>query len=142
MLLCGPMRRPLLKGCTVKSPVTQAESVSRSAEYLEAAKVQLTAGAHPQVASEELKEQLPQVSWGSAGVTTYYPRSAKLSDVLLWSAAAKSAHWSQKDGNVKVSFENGGATFKVAPNTSEEHLTQLVDSLNATTEVLKASQST
>lgn len=142
MLLCGPMRRPLLKGCTVKSLVVQAKSVSKSqAEVLQSATVQLTEGNQPQVASEEMKDELPQVTWGTAGVTEYYPQqgnpNVKVSDVLLWSVAAKSAHWSQEGGNVKVSFVNGDATFKVDPNTSKEHLTKLVDSLNATTEVLR-----
>jgi hypothetical protein len=127
----------------VQSLVTQAKSVSKSqAEVLQSATVQLTEGNQPQVASEEVKDELPQVSWGTAGFTEYYPQHAnsnvKVADVLLWSAAAKSAHWSQEDGNLKASFVNGRATFKVDPNTSKEHLTKLVDSLNTTTEVLRA----
>jgi len=140
MLWCG-QRRPLLKGCDVKALVAQAKSVSKSqADYLESATVQLNQGEKPQVISAEIREQLPQMTWGSMGVTTNYPKgnaNTKLSDVLLWSAAAKSARWSQQGGSVKVTFVNGDATFKVAPKTSQEHLTTLVDSLNATSEVLK-----
>jgi len=140
MLWCG-QRRLSIKGCDAKSLVTQAKSVSKSqAMFLESATVQLTAGEKPQVASEEIKAQLPQeMTWGSVGVTTYYPKG-KTADVLLWSAAAKSAHWSQEGDTVKVSFSNGDATFKFAPTTSKEHMTKLVDSLNATTEVLKVSE--
>jgi hypothetical protein len=145
MLLCGPMKRPLLKGCTVKSLVVQAKSVSKSqAEVLQSATVQLTKGDQPQVASEDVKDELPQVIWGTAGVTTYFPQNhpgARVSDILLWSAAAKSAHWSQEDGNVRATFVNGDAMFKVDPHMSKEHLTKLVESLNDTTEVLKTASS-
>jgi hypothetical protein len=143
MLLCGGQRRPLAKVCDVKALVAQARSVSRSqAVLLEGATVQITAGEKPQVASEEVKEQLPQeVTWGDTGVTTYYPGGKKLGDVLLWSAAAKSAHWSEEGDYAKASFANGYATFKFAPATSREHMRKFVDSLNATTEVLKAPES-
>ena len=56
---------------------------------------------------------------------------------MLWSAAAKSAHWSQEGDHVKVTFSNGDATFKFDPAMSEEHMMKFVDSLNTTTDALK-----
>ena len=40
-----------------------------------------------------------------------------------------------------MSFVNGNATVKFAPATSPEHMSKIVDSLNATTEVLRAPES-
>ena len=136
MRLCGQQRPQL---CKVEELVAEAKSVTRvQAEFFDAAKVSLRTGAQPAVASEGIAEQLPWVAWASIG----YGKAdkAELANLILWSSAADSARWRREGNTVKADFANGVASFDVARPISNERMTELVNSLNATSAALQVTQ--
>src|SRR5262249_39324198 len=75
--LCTGQRRSLPKVCDVNALVAQAKSVSKSqAAFVQVATVELTSGSQPEVASNEIKSQLPAVAWGVTGVPTSFTQKA------------------------------------------------------------------
>lgn len=131
------------KTCDTASLLTDAKGIAQiGAGFVDRGQVTLTAGAKtPQVTSSEVKGQLPVVSWATTGVTAFYPGGTtqpNLADGILWLSAADSARWRREGNTLKASFANGEATFDIAPRY-RAHATDMVESLNATTEAIKAS---
>lgn len=144
MLLCT-QKHSQSGACNMQTLIAEAKSASRiQAQLFDTASVTLTRGLAPIVASEDLLKGLPEITFGSAGITYTYPSDEgkrDIGDVILWSSAAESAYWYQEGGEIKATFKNGDATFQLAPSTSKEHAVELVDSLNATAEALRAGES-
>jgi hypothetical protein len=132
--------RSKAKGCNFHALIAQAKGNSDIlAGLVDLKDVKLAPGATgPQVASASVKEELPVVSWGASGVTTYYPNgrtTQATADAILWINAAD-AKWEQKGDQLMASFKNGEATFQLK-SAAKGHTTELVKSLNGTAEALQ-----
>lgn len=133
------------KTCNTASLLTNAKGITQiGARFVDRGQMTLTAGAKtPQVTSQTVKEQLPVVSWGTMGVTTFYPggktKQLDVADGLLWSSAADSVQWRREGNTLKARFANGEAAFDIAPGY-RAHATELLDSLNKTSTMLRMSE--
>jgi hypothetical protein len=138
LLLCG-QRRPLSTTCDVKALVAEVRKASQlQAQFLDTADVKLTAGIEPVVATEGLKAQLPTFVRSVSDNDPAKADKPAIANAILWSSAADSAQWRQVGTTLVVVFANGTASFALSQPTTKEHVGELVQSLNTTTEALKA----
>jgi hypothetical protein len=160
MTLCAAVRGGRTKICDFKAMLSDAKTLSRiQALFVDGGRVTITPSnpiapsspvlaaqppPTPAVASAAIKEQLPTVTWGTMGVTTFVGTTAttkdNLANALVWVSAAKSAHWQQEGDSLKVHFTNGEATFEVA-HDSRAHMAELVKSLNETADAIQTADS-
>jgi len=123
-------------GCSPQEIYAQVKHASAvQAQLVNSAEVTLNAGATPEVESPVVLHALPQVTWGLAGVTTRY--DSKFADVILWTNAAESSHWTEKGHTITANFTNGYAKFEVPDTVAKEHIKVLVDSLNASAQAMQ-----
>jgi hypothetical protein len=145
ILLCG-QKRPISRNCDVKALVAEAKRASQiQAEYFASAEMKLTEGSTPMVADEGLKRQLPDyipVSYMHADALPNSQKRSEFASQIIWSSAADSARWHQEGNSIVVVFANGRASFDLSGPTTKEHVGELVQSLNTTTEALKAAGAT
>jgi hypothetical protein len=141
ILLCA-QRRPLSANCDVKALVAEAKRSSQiQAEYFAAADVKLIEGSKPRVADEGLEKQLPGYAFAYTSTAHRAEAKAQVASAILWSSAADSARWHQEGNKVVVVFANGMASFDLSAPGTKEQVGDLVQSLNATTNALKAAGS-
>jgi hypothetical protein len=141
--ICNQQRISNPSTCNPDALVADVKSATQAqAQFFDSAQVTLDHGSVPVVMTPGLKEQLPTYTFASSytfKASANNGDKAEMAKAILWSSAAADAHWHQSGNSVVVVFSNGTATFDLSSPTTTEHVGELVQSLNATTEALKTS---
>jgi hypothetical protein len=141
LLLCE-QKRPLAQTCDVKALVAEVQKASQlQAQFFDTADVHLKTGVEPLLATASLKDQLPMFMYVSQANNATKADKPTIANAILWSSAADSAQWRQDGTTIVVAFANGTVRFDLAQPTTKEHVGDLVQSLNMSTEALKAAGS-
>jgi hypothetical protein len=142
--ICNQRRISNPSTCSPDSLVADVKSQTQAvAQFFDSAKLTLDHGPTPVVETPGLKEQLPTYTfdnnWTFPAVASQKADKAEMAQAILWSSAAKDAHWHQAGNSLVVVFANGTASFDLSAPTSKEHVGELVQSLNTNTQALKES---